>query len=466
MPNTKPKGSHADTFHTDRWATYTNMKDLMEFSGIKGSGGAYEKYKEFTLREIEQHIILYVIQGLCPSLKLLRKMKPHSEEVIQGNDLIAQTFGKVGVLRHKEFRKYFCIQNPYVAIPDKKVVPNWKVDLIIKQMNVVSIKAVHLPEKNAMDEQTISFQGRSQFKGQNKNKRAGDGFQCDSICKSDFTYTIYFCHQPPPEKYTSIGLSPLHARVMFLFDHLKYPHHCIYMDNLYMSAMFVKRAIESKNKVKIHGVTRNHLKSIPLIVEQAEVANESAALTEKGTVKVVVLKGDPTCTDLVAILYYDSKPIYFLSTVLQNVKWNMLTKRVFNKGLHKMCNMLFLRPNFADDYNNDMDHVDITDHLGKTYQMGRCLLQRKWWWPMFMWAFDRILLNSYVLYKCWYLMHDLKPMTHYAFRESFCLSWLDSKQYWPLRTREEQEEQTQKLLEYLLLFPSLPVHSQMQHQNL
>ena len=98
-----------------------------------------------------------------------------------------------------------------------------------------------------------------------------------------------------------------------------------------------------------------------------------------------------------------------------------------------MCNISFLRPNFTDDYNNDMDHVDMIDHLEKTYQMGRCLLQRKWWWSIFMWAFDRILLNSYVLYKSWYVMHDLKPMTHYAFRESFCLSWLDSEQHWPLR---------------------------------
>ena len=81
------------------------MKATMEFAGIKGSGGAYDKFKEFTPREIEQHIILYVIQGLCPSPMLSRKMKPHCEELIQGNDLIAQTFGKRGVLRHKEFRK-------------------------------------------------------------------------------------------------------------------------------------------------------------------------------------------------------------------------------------------------------------------------------------------------------------------------------------------------------------------------
>ena len=144
-----------------------------------------------------------------------------------------------------------------------------------------------------------------------------------------------------------------------------------------MSALFAKRALNGNNNVKIHGVTRNFLKGIPSVVQQTEVANVNHVLQVKGTVKVAVLKGDPDIKDLVAISYYDSKPVYFLTTVLQNVKWNMLTKRVFNKQEYKMCKMPFFRPNFADDYNQDMDHVDITDHLGKRYQMGRELLQRK-----------------------------------------------------------------------------------------
>jgi len=39
----------------------------------------------------------------------------------------------------------------------------------------------HLPENVATDEQKISFQGKSECKGRNKHKRAGDGFQYDSI---------------------------------------------------------------------------------------------------------------------------------------------------------------------------------------------------------------------------------------------------------------------------------------------
>ena len=42
----------------------------------------------------------------------------------------------------------------------------------------------------------------------------------------------------------------------------------------------------------------------------------------QNTLKVVVLEGDKIVKDLVAISYYDSKPLYFLSTVVSEVKWD------------------------------------------------------------------------------------------------------------------------------------------------
>ena len=42
-------------------------------------------------------------------------------------------------------------------------------------------------------------------------------------------------------------------------------------------------------------------------------------LAQKGTVKVAVLEEDCDAENIIAMSYYDSKPIYFLSTVLKNV---------------------------------------------------------------------------------------------------------------------------------------------------
>ena len=111
-------------------------------------------------------------------------------------------------------------------------------------------------------------------------------------------------------------------------------------------------------------------------MQQQETQNKEEALAVKGTVKVAVSQNDPNIKDLVAISYYYSKLFCFLTTIFKNVMWTTKEKMIFNPVSSQMYPMKFLRPNFADEYNQDMDHVDITDHLGKNYQLGRCLLQQ------------------------------------------------------------------------------------------
>ena len=82
------------------------------------------------------------------------------------------------------------------------------------------------------------------FKGQHRDKLRitfkveGDGFMADALCNDGYCYQIYFRNDPAPKKYIDMGLSPLLARTMFLFDALRDAHHCCGMDNLYNSAAF------------------------------------------------------------------------------------------------------------------------------------------------------------------------------------------------------------------------------------
>ena len=220
---------------------------------------------------------------------------------------------------------------------------------------------------------------------------------------------------------------------MFMFDQLKKHHHSVYMDNLYMSATFARNAIQSKNKVKIHGVTRTDNRGIPKCILQTEMQNQKIADEIRNTVKVAVLNGDKTVKDLVAISFYDSKPVYFLSTVIPEVKWTKINKKIYSKNLNRKVVLPFLRPNFVDEYNQDMNSVDRADQLRTNYSVGRGLRQRKWWWSVFLWGLDVAIVNAYLLYKSWYEMHGLKPMSHYFFREKIALAWLDEEQYWPRR---------------------------------
>lgn len=432
IPDNPPKGS-AESFSKKQWCQYTNMKVELDCCGEKNQDGSGKKFDSFTPGEIEQHLSLYILQGLNPSPQLLMKAKPQSSEPVQGNDLIATKFGTAFDRRHKQFRRYFACQHPYKPVPPSSTHPNWKVDPFLLHLNEVFIQAAVLPEKLSVDEQTIQFHGASKLKSRIKYKKTGDGFQCDSVCSNGYTATFYFRHQPAPKKLVAKGYSPLHSRILFMFEQLKNKNHSIYMDNLYMSASFARNCLCLSNKVKIHGVTRTDKRGIPKCVMQTVIQNTKLADEQRNTVKVAVLKGDSAAKDLVAISFYDSKPVYFLSSTIPEVRWTTVTKKIYSKALKKKVILEFLRPNFVDEYNNNMNSVDQADQLRTNYNVGKGLRQRKWWWALFLWGIDVAIVNAYLLYKAWNEMHGLKPMSHYYFREKIALAWLYEERFWPRR---------------------------------
>ena len=85
-------------------------------------------------------------------------------------------------------------------------------------------------------------------------KNEGDGFQYHAPYDNIFCYQFYFRNDLTPKQYTKTGLSPLHSRVMSLFDRLEEDYHYCGMDNLYHSTTFCKRDYTHIRKVNIHGV--------------------------------------------------------------------------------------------------------------------------------------------------------------------------------------------------------------------
>ena len=119
-----------------------------------------------------------------------------------------------------------------------------------------------------MDEKTTGFQGRNPSKLRITYKKEGDGYQRDYLCGDGYTFTFYFCHKPPTFKYTYIGLYPLHARVMALFDEVTIEYHECGVDNMYMSAKFCRDAYTHPKKINLHGVTRKYGRGLPSTIIQ------------------------------------------------------------------------------------------------------------------------------------------------------------------------------------------------------
>ncbi len=75
---------------------------------------------------------------------------------------------------------------------------------------------------------------------------------------------------------------------------------------------------------------------------------------------------------------------------------------------------MLLRWSMSNDYNFQMNDDDIADQLRHVYWIIRFQRNNKWWWALFLWGYEVLLVNSYVLIK-WYC--ELKgvpiPWTHH-----------------------------------------------------
>ena len=78
-----------------------------------------------------------------------------------------------------------------------------------------------------------------------------------------------------------------------------------------------------------------------MCVHQYEVSDEKKLDEQRNTIKVAVLEGDPLIKHLVAISYYDTKPVYFLSTVIEDVRWIVKSREIYSKNLEKKVDKFF-----------------------------------------------------------------------------------------------------------------------------
>ena len=406
---------------------WTNLKAVLAGAGPDGT--IYPDFTPFTIKEVRQHLGLYIFNGLTPSPRVEYKFKPQREDVCHGNDFIYHAFGPRAAHRHKEFKAFLAYQNPAIDTPSKTKFPNWKVRPLILWMNYIFPRAWNLGQEFSIDEMTIGFQGRHRDKRRITYKRAGDGFQCDALCENGYTYQVYFRNHPAPAKYLQMKLSPLHCRVMSLFDTLQDRNHICGMDNLYNSATFCRNAYTHDKRVLVHGVVRKGMRGVPAAVKQEEVKNRKKQIEVRGTVKVAVLQGDKDCPNLVVSSIYDTKPVHFMSMVCTEIKWVEKIRKVYNVDTGMIETMKFLRMNNIDHYNHSMGHVDLSDQLRDTYRMNYWIRNRKWWWSYLLWGLGVQITNAYVMYKTLNLQNGAKKtdlISHHDFIKSIAVNWINS----------------------------------------
>ena len=133
---------------------------------------------------------------------------------------------------------------------------------------------------------------------------------------------------------------------------------------IFLSAKFLRGAfVDCSSKVMIHGVCRKQGRGLPSCVYQEDVKDPTSnkAQTLRGTTKAAVLVGDENCKDLVVFSVYDVKPVYFISMAAENLNWKVKERKVYDPTKNKEINLKYLRTEIQENYNYNMNAVDIAD---------------------------------------------------------------------------------------------------------
>jgi hypothetical protein len=233
-----------------------------------GAGSGTGEFSDFVpFEDAEMYCFLGVLfaNGLSPKPRVDYWFETAERFPLFGNNLVLKVMTKTvsvsgkniwGIRQWRHFRRFLTLSD-YRDSPGEKQKADllWRVWELINELNK-QCKDMWIPGKwVAINEQTIGFQGASLMKLQISYKQEGDGFQCNALCDSGYTYSFWFCHGAPPDlgpEFKHLELSPTARCVMRLASHLPNEWTRIYMDNLFNSVKLFQALYQAK--ALAHGV--------------------------------------------------------------------------------------------------------------------------------------------------------------------------------------------------------------------
>ena len=100
---------------------------------------------------------------------------------------------------------------------------------------------------------------------------------------------------------------------MEFLDQVMSKNHTIGMENIYISAKFVRFGWRHPDRFMFHRVALKNGKGVLSCLFQKKDTSKISHAKARWTVKVITLKGDSSIPGIVAFSLYDSKPLYFMS---------------------------------------------------------------------------------------------------------------------------------------------------------
>ena len=221
-----------------------------------------------------------------------------------------------------------------------------------------------------LDETMVRFQGRSPWITIIKSKPEPVGYKIFTVASDG--YLLGFRIYRGKGGYNT-SQNVLHHTVVDLVEPWKGHHRTLYFDNLFTSPALCDDLLLLK--IRSCGTCRPNRSGLPPNIKRIR-----AQLPKDG--KRTWQRGQLGC-----LMWYDAKPVLFLTTHLRP---DRLTPLLPSAGLPASS-----RPTVAVDYNFNKGHVDQVDQVRSYHVVQR--RGRRTWPPLASWLLDMCIINSHKL---------------------------------------------------------------------
>lgn len=254
----------------------------------------------------------------------------------------------------------------------------------------------------SVDEMIVRFSGRSAHTVRIKDKPTPEGYKILALCQAGYTYSFLYTSRIN----SIIGvqkldqLTPTASAVVQLAKTLPYQTRSfnLYMDN-YFSNIPLFKHLRALN-IGACGTVRINSAHFPCVlkVEKSEKLQWN------------FLTGDVVDDQVLAAIWMDNAPVTMLSTIhsINNeedfIERNRRCPRTTSTNaanvravFNGQPRALLKIPKLIDDYNHNMNGVDLSDQYRSYYNTQLTVVRT--WMPLFFWILDTTVVNAYRIYS-------------------------------------------------------------------
>lgn len=273
----------------------------------------------------------------------------------------------------------------------------------------------YIPATNvSVDEMIVRFSGRSTHTVRIKGKPTPEGYKMLALCQAGYTYSfLYTSRIIPTPGVQKIGqLTPTSSAVVHLAKTLPYQTRSfnIYMDNYFSNILLFKHL--RKLNIGTCGTARINSAYFPPVLKVDKI--------EK--LQWNTLTGTVVDDQVLSAVWMDNAPVTMLSTIHSINKEDdfvecnrrcprttstnaSIVRAVFNGQPRAQLKI----PKLIDDYNHNMNGVDLSDQLRSYYNTQLTVFRT--WMPLFFWILDTTVVNAYRIH-----MLQKGSLSHKEFR--------------------------------------------------